>query len=108
MEDGTYQINSRTQGKMASSGFRSQEVDMYRADGDEEMRAEFSEGIVEQNAAYHEIQQSSQHFKQVTHKRTETFQVNMGVSHEEMNGHLSKCNIDFKENIVKKASTIKL
>ena len=32
----------------------------------------------------------------------------MGASFEEMNMHVSKCNIDFKENIMKRAETIKL
>ena len=36
MDNGTYQINSRTQNQMVGSGFRSQENDMYQNDGDED------------------------------------------------------------------------
>ena len=108
MEDGSYQINSRTQNKIIGSGFRSQE-DIYGNDADEEMRANFSaQGINDENAEYTEINQSRTNFRQITHSRQETFSVNMGASFEEMNSHVSKCNIDFKENVIKMAQTIKL
>lgn len=32
----------------------------------------------------------------------------MGMSFEEMNQHVTKCNSDFKENIIKHANLIKL
>jgi hypothetical protein len=108
MDDGSYQINSRAQNKIIGSGFRSQERDMYGNDADEEMRANFSaQGINDDNADT-EVNQSRNNFRQITHSRQETFSVNMGVSFEEMNSYVSKCNIDFKENIIKQAHTIKL
>jgi len=63
MEDGSYQINSRTQNKIIGSGFRSQE-DIYGNDADEEMRANFSaQGINDENAEYTEINQSRTNFR---------------------------------------------
>ena len=78
---------------------------------DEEVPANFSaEGIndEEQDMQVNVSRTANNNFRQVTHTKTTTFTVNMGASFEEMNMHVSKCNIDFKENIMKRAETIKL
>ena len=81
---------------------------MYGNENDDEIRNNFSaQGINDENADT-EINQSRSNFRQITHQRTETFTVNMGVSFEEMNSYVSKCNIDFKENIIKQANIIKM